>query len=289
MHSTERSLWSHKAAPSTAPGWRGHLSRGFHLTGTSLRILVRAPHLLVLPFLALVLTGFVWLLVILSMWALGPPPFSPSSSFLYQLMFAAYLLTYFLSVYFMAAIIASTQGHLRGDRPTVADGVRAANASLPRLAAWSVLASTVGIILRLAALRSELAGRTISRFLGSAWPIATIFVIPTMVVEDVGPVKSMRRSRDLLEGTWGKRQAGILGTGFVFSVLFLVGMIPFLWGLVTEGAEGWLAFAILYWLVLGALWSLVHGILVTALYHYATASEASFGFSWQALNHPWVR
>jgi hypothetical protein len=25
------------------------------------------------------------------------------------------------------------------------------------------------------------------------------------------------------------------------------------------------------------------------LYHYATDSEAAFGFNWQALNHPWIR
>ena len=291
MHSTERSTWSRKGAEATSRhGWRGHLSRGLHFTWTSLRVLSKDPQLLVLPFLALVLTGFVWLLVILSLWALGPPPWSPSSSFLYQEMFVAYLLTYFLSVYFMAAIVASTQAHLRGERPTVSEGVGAATSNLVRLAAWSLLASTVGILLRLAALRYEFAGRAIARFLGTTWPIATIFVIPVIVMEDVGPVKALRRSRELLRHTWGTRQSGILGTGFVFAVLFLAGLIPFLWGVLADASPGgWVGFALLYWLVLGSLWSLVHGILVTALYHYATASEASFGFSWQALNHPWVR
>jgi hypothetical protein len=289
MHSTERSIGSRKAERATARhGSREHLVRGLHFTWTSLRVVARDPHLLVLPFLALVLTGFVWLLVVLSIWALGAPPRSASSSFLYQEMFLGYLLTYFLSVYFMAAIVGSTTVHLRGERPTVADGVRAANANLLRLAIWSLLAATVGIPLRLLALRSELAGRAIARFLGSPWPIATIFVLPTMVVEDVGPLKAMKRSRELIRRTWGSRSSGILGTGFVFAILFFVGLVPFLGGLLTDAGAGWLAFALFYWLVLGSLWSLVHGILVTALYHYATESEAAFGFSWQALNHPWV-
>ncbi len=205
-------------------------------------------------------------------------------------MFIAYLITYFLSVYFMTAIVAATQGALLGERPTVAAGVRAANACLFRLALWSILAATIGIVLRLASLRSEAASRAVSKLIGYPWPIATIFVIPAIAVEGVGPVKALRRSRVLLRETWGTKQSGVLGTGVVFSVLFLLGFIPLLWGaLVDPSAIGLVAFAVVYWLVLGALWSLVHGILVTALYHYATSSEASFGFSWQALNHPWAR
>src|SRR2546430_17187678 len=70
----------------------------------------------------------------------------------------------------------------------------------------------------------------------------------------------------------------------------MVGLVPFVWGIVGEpGSLTWPVAAVLYWLVLSALWSVVPGILVTTLYHYATHSEASFGFNWQALNHPWIR
>lgn len=290
MHSEERTAWGPRTRHVTARrGLRGHLARGLHLTGTSLRVLARDPQLLVLPFLALVVTGFLWLLVFVSLWALGFPPWSPSSGFLYQEIFLAYLVTYFVSVYFMTAIIAAIQTRLHGERASVAEGVRVANACLPRLAAWSLVAATLGGILRLAALRSEGAARAVSRILGYPWPIATIFVLPTIVVEDVGPLKAFRRSRELLRKVWGTHQSGLLGTGVVFAVLFLAGFAPFLWGVIDPSAVGWTVIAVFYWLVLGALWSVVHGILVTALHHYATASEASFGFSWQALNHPWIR
>ena len=111
-----------------------------------------------------------------------------------------------------------------------------------------------------------------------------------MVLEGVGPVKAFRRIRALLRERWGAHQSGVLGTGLVFLLLFSVGLIPFVWGIVGEpGSLTWPVTAVLYWLVLSALWSVVHGILVTTLYHYATDSEASFGFNWQALNHPWIR
>src|SRR2546428_3026829 len=106
MHSTE---WGRKTHREPAPktGLRAQLARGFHLTLGSLRVLATEPRLMALPFLALVFTGFVWLLVVLSVLALGLPPASPSSGFLYHEMFIAYLVTYFLSVYLLAVIAAA--------------------------------------------------------------------------------------------------------------------------------------------------------------------------------------
>src|SRR5207247_5562155 len=70
MHSTE---WGRKTHRETAPktGLRAQLARGFHLTLGSLRVLATEPRLMALPFLALVFTGFVWLIVVLSVLALG--------------------------------------------------------------------------------------------------------------------------------------------------------------------------------------------------------------------------
>lgn len=289
MHSTE---WGRKAHHESArkTGIRAQLSRGAHLTWNSLRVLALNPRLMILPFFALVFTGFAWLIVFLSFFALGLPPGSPSSGFLYQEMFIAYLVTYFLSCYFMAAIIGAAFVRLQGGRPSVMDGVDAANASFFQILVWSLVAATVGLLFRLTAIRSEEGGRFVSRVLGSGWAIATLFVLPTMVVEGLGPLKAFRRSRSLLKNRWGAHQQGVLGTGLVFLVLFSFGLVPFVWGIAEgSGNIGWAVGAILYWLVLSAMWSVVHGILVVTLYHYATESEAAFGFNWQALNHPWIR
>lgn len=288
MHSTE---WGQKTRHESAPksGFRAQLARGSHLTWVSLRVLAENPRLMALPFLALVFTGFVWLIVVLSFVALGLPPASASSGFLYQEMFVAYLLTYFLSLYFMAAIIGAVDVRLGGERPGVMDGINAANASLFQIAMWSLTAATVGVLFRVTSLRSEAGGRFVSRVLGYGWAIATLFVVPTMVIEGIGPLKAFRRSRALLKERWGAHESGVLGTGVVFLLLFSFGLVPFLWGVVLgPGNLSWAVGAILYWLVLSALWSVVHGILVATLYHYATDSEAAFGFGWQSLNHPWI-
>src|SRR3989442_10621664 len=118
MHPTE---WGRKTHHEPAPqtGLRAQLARAVHLTLRSLRVLATEPRMIALPFLALVFTGFVWLIVVLSVLALGLPPTSPSSGFLYQEIFVAYLVTYFLSVYFMAAIIGAPSIRLHGERPHV--------------------------------------------------------------------------------------------------------------------------------------------------------------------------
>ncbi len=291
MHSTESTPWRHEErSTSVKTGPRAQLARGIHLTWTSLRVLSKDPQLLTLPFLALVMNGFVWLLVALSFWALGFPSTSADTSFLYQEMFVAYLVSYVLAIYFMAAIVGAAYLRIEGRRPSVSDGFHAANASLPRLLAWSLFAATVGVLLRLASLRWEQAGRLQARILGNPWPISSLFVVPTMVVEGLGPVKGFRRSLTLVQERWGSHPSGVLGTGVVFLLLYLIGFIPFLWGLgVDPSFVLGPVVAVLYWLVLIALWSVVHGILVTTLYHFATESSAAFGFSWQALNRPWVR
>src|SRR5207244_12118246 len=118
MHSTEWGRKTHRE-PALKTGLRAQLARGFHLTIGSLRVLATEPRLMALPFLALVFTGFVWLIVVLSVIALGLPPTSTSSGFLYQEIFVAYLVTYFLSVDFMAAIIGAAALRLHGQRPCV--------------------------------------------------------------------------------------------------------------------------------------------------------------------------
>lgn len=289
MHSTE---WAHskRHAPKAKSGLRAQLSRGFHLTGASLRVLAHDPHLLVLPFLALVFTGFVWFVVILTVVALGMAPAPGASGVLYQEVFVAYVITYFLSLYFMSAIVGAAAIRLDGRRPTVSDGVVSANQSFLQIVAWALVAATVGMLLRLTSLRSDEGGRFVSRILGTSWAVATLFVIPAMVLEGLGPIKALRRSRELLKEGWGTHPRGVLGTGLVFLLLFSFGLVPLLWGIVIEpGNLFGPVVALLYWLLLTSLWSVVHGIFVTTLYHYATDGEAAFGFTWQALNHPWVR
>lgn len=290
MHSSESTVWHPTEHSTPVPsGIHAQLARGFHLTWISLRVLAHDPQLLALPFLALIFSGFVWMIIVVTAWATGFSLDSPSSTLIYQEALVAYLLTYLIGTYFMTAIIGAATEQLRGHRPTISDGFQAANGTFLRIAAWSLFASTFGVLLRLASLRWEQVGHLQARLLGNPWPIASLFVLPTIAIEDLGPVHAFRRSRHLVRERWGSHPSGVLGTGVVFLLMWLAGCLPFLWSLLGDGGYLGVALSVLIWLVLMSLWSVVHGILVTSLYHYATESSAAFGFSWKALNHPWVR
>src|SRR2546427_1757238 len=193
MHSTE---WGRKTHHESAPktGLRAQLARGFHLTFASLRVLERDPRLMALPFLALVFTGFVWLIVVVSVLALGLPPASSSSGFLYQEVFIAYLVTYFLSVYFMAAIVGAAAVRLQGRRPYVLDGLAAANASFFQIVLWPLFAATAGGALRITAIRSAARGRFVCRVLAYGWPVADPVLLPPNVIQSPRPLPAIRRS-----------------------------------------------------------------------------------------------
>src|SRR5437762_13671239 len=118
MHSTK---WGHRAPHEAGPrtGLRAQLSRGAHLTWTSLRVLALNPRLMIVPFFALVFTGFTWLFVVLYFLALGHPPAFQSSGFLYQEKLLASLIMIFMSCYLMAAIGRVSFARLHGGQPSV--------------------------------------------------------------------------------------------------------------------------------------------------------------------------
>src|SRR3989442_11023227 len=107
-----------------------------------------------------------------------------------------------------------------------------------------------------------------------------------MVHEGVGPVKAFRRSRALLRERWGAHQSGVLGTGLVFLLLFMVGLVPFVWGIVGEpGSLTWPVAAVLYWLVVTAPPSAFPRVLFTPPFPFSARTGGPFGLQLPALQY----
>lgn len=84
-------------------------------------------------------------------------------------------------------------------------------------------------------------------------------------------LNSVKKSASLFKYTWGETLTGSLGFGIIFAILGFVGPIPLVM-LTVIGLLNWMIAIILgvmYFVVLFALNSALHGIFVTALYHYA--------------------
>src|SRR5712692_8957257 len=269
---------------SPAPRKLGFLERlriGWQLTKLSLGVLRQEKGLILLPFLSLLITGAVWILFFITIFFLT----APSDVFGFWLFYVGlaivYFVTFFVSIYFNAAVMGAAMIRLNGGDPTISDGLRVANQNLRRIAGWALLSATVGLVLRAISERFGWVGRIIAGAVGIAWSIVTYLVVPVLIFEKLGPWAAVKRSGALLRQTWGEAAGGYLSLGVIFVLLALPGLLLLLGGAALGGLTGFLvglAIAGIYWLILGLLGAAAQSILVTALYRYATTGKLGFGF-----------
>lgn len=258
------------------------LSVGWQLTKVSLSILRKEKGLILLPFLSFLVTGITWLVFFLGLFLFLPNPTNPFGNVLFYVgLGVVYFVTFFVSIYFNAAVMGAAMIRLNGGDPTISDGLRVANQNLRRIAGWALLSATVGLVLRAISERFGWVGRIIAGAVGIAWNIVTYLVVPVLIFEKLGPWAAVKRSGALLRQTWGEAAGGYLSLGAIFLLLALPGLLLLLGGAVLGGLAGFLvglAVAVIYWLILGLLGAAAQSILVTALYRYATTGKLGFGF-----------
>lgn len=203
----------------------------------------------------------------------------------YAWMFLWYCTNYFVIVFFSCALAACAQIRFSGGEATLGAGLSQAAAKLPSILMWAVVASTVGLIIRIIEDRSEWLGKLLSSLLGVAWAVATYLMVPVLVFEQEGTFGSIKRSSQLLRKTWGEQLTGNIGFGLPFLLLSIPGILLGMMGVHNPVVLG---IALFYFLLLIAFMSAVKGIFAVALYRYATHGEAPAGFSQVNLNGAFV-
>jgi hypothetical protein len=210
----------------------------------------------------------------------------------YALLFCYYLCNFFVVFFFNAALVDFVMTRMRGGEPTLGGSMRAAAACLPQIAAWAVISSTVGVVLKALESRAGFLGRLVISLVGVAWALVTYFVVPLIVVERRGALEAVGESKDLLARTWGKQIVSGLGYGLIGFLLTLPAIIVIgiaLLGLATShghalGSMGTLALvAVLYLVALGIVMSALRAIFGVVLYSFAKTGEAPAGFDASAL------
>jgi Family of unknown function (DUF6159) len=123
---------------------------------------------------------------------------------------------------------------------------------------WSLLAGSVGLVIRALEERFAFLGRLVAGLVGLAWSVASIFAIPILVRETTiaNPFEILTKSARTIKATWGEMLVGYLGmqgsnlmflwcsillwvvTGATAIVLsnpwvLLVAGVPWLLGLIT--------------------------------------------------------
>ena len=205
------------------------------------------------------------------------------------LLFAFYLVQYFIIIFFNSALVAAALIRLRGGEPTLADGFNAAKARLPAILGYAAISATVGMVLRSVQERAGFLGRWVVGLIGLAWSLATFLVVPILVNSDLGPVDAVKRSVELLKRTWGENLIGNAGIGVVFGLLSFVLIVVMgalvVGALTTESLPlivAAIAVAVVSLIVLALVQASLQGIYSAALYQYAEEGKVGGGFD-QAL------
>jgi hypothetical protein len=137
-----------------------------------------------------------------------------------------------VAVFFQVALVSAIFERIEGGDPTLGSAMNAAWGERVRIVQWAFLSAVIGTIVRLVAEKVGGIGEVIIRTLaGVAWAVASLFVVPIIVAEGLGPIDALKRSASLVTTTWGKA----LRSGIRFGITqFVVMLIPF--GIIVLGA-----------------------------------------------------
>src|SRR5258706_13802379 len=143
---------------------------------------------------------------------------------------SVYLVAMFLATFFNVAFFHQILQALRGSAVSVRAGLQFAVSRLKAIFLWSLFAGLIGLLIKTLEERLEVVGQIVLRIVGTAWSLASVFVIPVLIVEPgANPINVLRKSASTLKKTWGESLAGYVGLQFggalVFgvSLLFLIG------------------------------------------------------------------
>jgi hypothetical protein len=202
------------------------ISRGWALTKQSWRVLKSDRSLAVFPILstifALIAVAAIWLpTASMSGVFAGEAVNENNPGYYVAAVVTAYVST-FIAVFFNVALAACAVHSMQGEDTTVGEGIRSALQRIGPILGWTFVAATVGLILRIVEERVPVAARIAVWIAGAAWAVATFFVIPVLALEGSGPLRSLRRSVDVIKARWGE---GATGTVAISAVAAVVGLM----------------------------------------------------------------
>jgi len=257
----------------------GRIGRAFRLLGASWQVLKADKELLVLPLISFACIAVATAAILGLAWMGGLVRARESLTAAdYVYLFVLYFVTYFIGIFFNAAVVGAASIRLRGGDPTLADGLRMAASKTGKIAGWAAISATVGLILRSLEERFGWLGDIVVGLIGVAWSAITFFVVPVILFEPLGVVESVKRSGSIFKQRWGET---FVGQGAIGLAMFLLALpviaLAVLLGTVSPvlaGVIGGLALAGLI-----AVGSALAGVYNAALYRFATSGETAGAFA----------
>ena len=275
-------------------------SRSWEITKATFSVIKHDKELLLFPILSMIfsLLFIVVLLLPTSVFL----AFMSSGAVVFQgldflILFLLYLILAFVATFFNVCVVYTTKIRFSGGNATIGESIKFAFSKFRLILYWSLVSATVGVILRAienSAERFGTVGKVIvhifSSILGMVWSIITIFVIPVMVYEDLGPFDAIKRSSQVIRKTWGESLIRYFGLGLVQLIFFIGGLVFFVILGMLAYSLGSIAFivvvclGVLYLLGIILIFSIANTIFNTALYVYENTGKIPGEFSKEELD-----
>lgn len=265
----------------------GRIARGIRVTRRSAGLLAERPELFALPALstasvlvslgALVAVGLATGLVHL------PAPTAEGLARLTDVsgpvefagLFVAILVSTGVATFFNAALVHCAHRALRGEHPTVREGLAAAWAVKRYVLLYALATATIGVVVRLLDEHLHVGGRLAAWAFDLGWSVLTFFVVPVMVLEtDVDGRSMFEHSGTAVTETWGESLTASFGIGLVgllvvAPVIVLAGVGALAVGHVWTFA----GLALVACVAVGTVTSALGYVVRTDLYLYARDGE----------------
>lgn len=211
----------------------------------------------------------------------------------YLVIFATYFGLAFIATFFNVCVVYTTKVRFEGGNATFGESFKFAISRLSLIFQWSLIAATVGLLLRILdnlASRLGKGGQILAQIviglIGMAWSVVTIFVVPVLVYENVGPMDAIKKSALVIKKTWGESLIRSIGLGIIqfVSMLLVIGVsLGIIYGLSSVMGETGLlvgiAIGAMLLLLTGLIFSVANTIFNTALYVYANNNQLASGFN----------
>ena len=197
----------------------------------------------------------------------------------YAFMFCFYLVSYFVVIFFNAALVYCANEIFAGRPASVGAGINNSMKHIGSIFVYALISATVGMIFRAIQERGGLIGSIVGSLLGMAWTLITYFVPPILVVEGKNPFQAIKESGGMLRKTWGENLIANAGIGIVFGLLGLLAFVPIILGVMLMTSNqmilgiACIAGAILYLVVISLISSTLTGVFQTALYIYGRTGQ----------------
>jgi Family of unknown function (DUF6159) len=210
----------------------------------------------------------------------------------YAYCFFAYLVIITSVNFYAAALSANVLDIYKGSQQPYKHYTRLAQSKFKPIFVYSLITAIIGTILQYIMDRLSFLGQIVVWFIGAAWSVGTMFVLPIIMDSEKGAPTAIKESVGMLKQTWGE---GITSKVTVNAPLAILqyGVSAIFWPLlffIIIAGYSWPFFILIFTiygvisLSLGVLGSFANTTLNVALYYFAVHRQVPPNFDADMLN-----